>query len=78
MTNLPAAHCDPQSDHCHLCGDEAVLGRVVTIDAGSRTAVVHFTDGVATVALDLVDAVVGDQVLVHLGFAIECVKEGAA
>ncbi|MDQ6634423.1 MAG: HypC/HybG/HupF family hydrogenase formation chaperone [Gemmatimonadota bacterium] len=30
-----------------------------------------FSDASATVALDLVDASIGDDVLVHLGFAIE-------
>ena len=63
--------CDAAAGHCHLCGDEAIVGRVVGVDAGRRTATVAFPEGAATVALDLVDANVGDDVLVHLGFAIE-------
>ncbi len=55
---------------CHLCGDEAVAGRVVAIDVGTGTATVTFASGMATVALDLVEVGVGDTVLVHLGFAI--------
>jgi hypothetical protein len=79
----PTAHCDVGVDArheaagngapdsvCHLCGDEAVAGLVVSVDASSRTAGVLFASGVATVALDLVDAVAGDTLLVHLGFAI--------
>lgn len=62
--------CDAGSGTCRLCGDEAVAGRVVSVDADARTASVAFEDGTATVALDLVDAGVGDQLLVHLGFAI--------
>lgn len=65
-----AARCDARDGTCHLCGDEAVAGRVLAVDDGARTAVVAFTSGEATVALDLVDAVAGDTLLVHLGFAI--------
>ena len=63
--------CDARIGQCHLCGDEAVLGRVLDVDVKSRLARVAFPEGEATVALDLVDARVGDDVLVHLGFAIE-------
>lgn len=63
--------CSPESDTCHLCADEAVVGRVLNIDEQSRTATVRFDTGTATVALDLVEAGVGDELLVHLGFAIE-------
>ena len=66
--------CDARDGQCHLCGDEAVLGRVLDVDANSRLATVAFPEGEATVALDLVDARVGDDVLVHLGFAIERVE----
>ena len=64
-------HCDVASGDCHLCGDVATIGRVMAIDAAARTALVAFTDVTSTVALDLVDASVGDDLLVHLGFAIE-------
>lgn len=76
MIERSAEHCDSHDGSCHLCGDEAVAGRVVAIDAGSRTATVAFASGMATVALDLVDAQVGDDLLVHLGFAIQ--RLGAA
>ena len=66
-----APGCDANDDHCHLCGDDAVVGRVLDIDTRTRTATVRFVDGTSTVALDLVDAVVGDDLLVQLGFAIE-------
>lgn len=75
MSNLGESPvCDARSGSCHLCGDEAVVGRVVHLDAHARTASVALPEGMATVALDLVDASVGDEVLVHLGFAIECVR----
>jgi len=61
---------DRGSDGCQLCGDVAVAGRVIAIDADARSAVVALECGTATVALDLVDADVGDTLLVHLGFAI--------
>ena len=64
------AGCDAIAAHCHLCGDDAVVGQVTNIDAGTRTATVRFAEGTATVALDLVDATVGDHLLVQLGFAI--------
>ena len=65
--------CDARAGECHLCGDEAVVGRVIDMDASTRTATVDFPDGAASVAMDLVDAEVGDNVLVHLGFALEVV-----
>ena len=63
--------CDAPEGHCHVCSDEAVIGRVLDIDESTRTARVAFEGSEATVALDLVDAAVGDSLLVHLGFAIE-------
>ncbi len=71
LTIADEVPCGSAAGECHLCGDEAVVGRVLALDAAARTASVALPDGVATVALDLVDAVVGDDVLVHLGFAIE-------
>ena len=66
-----ASRCDSRAGHCELCGDDAEVGRVVDVDSNTRMATVAFAAGLATVALDLVDAGVGDDVLVHLGFAIE-------
>lgn len=65
-----ADHCGAQSGSCHICGDEAVTGRIVAVDAANRTATVALEAGTATVALDLVEAGVGDELLIHLGFAI--------
>ena len=73
-TPIQAPRCDGPPSECHLCGDEAVIGRVLAIDARARTATVELPDHAATVALDLVDAEVGDDVLVHLGFAIERIR----
>lgn len=67
--------CDAPSGHCHLCGDGAVIGHVLALDPGARTATVALPDGPASVAMDLVDAAVGDRVLVHFGFAIERVGD---
>ena len=61
---------DRRDDACHLCGDVAVPGRVVAIDADARTAIVAVECGAVNVSLDLVDAMLGDTLLVHLGFAI--------
>ena len=70
-----APHCDaPGDSHCHLCGDTAVVGRVTDLQPTARTATVLLPSGAATVAVDLVDVTVGDDVLVHLGFAIERVE----
>jgi len=63
-------NCEVQDGTCHLCGDEAVSGRVMSIDGTSGTAMVDFGGTQQIVALDLVDATVGDTLLVHLGFAI--------
>ena len=61
---------DYRDDACHLCGDVAVPGRVVAIDADACTATVAVDCGTVTVALDFVDAKIGDALLIHLGFAI--------
>jgi hydrogenase maturation factor len=61
---------DRGSEACELCGDVAVAGTVLSINADTRTAIVELECGSATVALDLVDACVGDTLLVHVGFAI--------
>ncbi len=76
VPDAAASGCDPRSGTCHLCGDEAVAGRVIAIDAATHTATVAFASGEATVALDLVEAGVGDALLVHLGFAIARLEEG--
>jgi len=42
----------------------------MAVDATARTATVELQCRTETVAIDLVDANVGDTLLVHLGFAI--------
>ena len=65
-----APRCAPETEHCHLCADEGLPGTVLAIDYSARTAEVALESGMATVALDLVEADVGDVLLVHMGFAI--------
>jgi hydrogenase maturation factor len=59
-----------RDEACAVCGDVAVPGRVLTVDASARTATVELECRTETVAIDLVEANVGDTLLVHLGFAI--------
>lgn len=66
-----ATRCDGATGPCHLCGDVAIVGTVLDIDTRRRTGHVAVDGTVTSVAFDLVDAEVGDDVLVHLGFAIE-------
>lgn len=70
-TSTNTERCDATDGRCHLCSDDAVVGRVIQVDANGRSGTVLFAAGSATVALDLIDARVGDSVLVHMGFAIE-------
>ena len=62
--------CDVDAGHCHLCGDEAHVARIVSVAPGDRSAIVFLDGATTTIALDLVDASPGDDVLVHAGFAI--------
>ncbi len=66
-----AIECAQHDEPCHLCGDDAVVGQILQVDLINRTASVLLADSTAIVALDFVDATVGDRVLVHMGFAIE-------
>ena len=68
--------CDAVAVHCALCGDDAAIGRVLSVDLGARTAMLQFANHTGLVALDLVDAAIGDDLLVHFGFAIERVATG--
>ena len=61
---------EPHLD-CPICRDEALPGRVLSLDSATNTATVKTSCGESEVALDLVDGVcVGDYLLVHLGTAI--------
>ena len=56
---------------CETCADAAVAMRVLELAAPPEPARCAAVDGtVALVALDLVEASVGDEVLVHAGVAI--------
>jgi len=68
---IARATCDTHDGSCHVCGDVALAGRIVAVDPANRTALVTIGAEQVTVALDLVEAGLGDDVLVHLGFAIE-------
>ena len=70
--------CEAGTEGCQVCGDVALAARVLEIDARARTALVAFNESTATVALDFVDADVGDDILVHLGFAIARLQRGVA
>lgn len=64
-------------DHCAICADEAVEGRVLSVSREEATAEVNLGNAVTTVAVDLLDDVaVGDTVMVHQGFAISRVGQG--
>ncbi|MEO7137917.1 MAG: HypC/HybG/HupF family hydrogenase formation chaperone [Gemmatimonadales bacterium] len=72
---MPADRCPPE--HCALCGDEALLALVLSVDGARQSADVQLDGGVRTVALDLIAEVEpGDAVLVHQGFAIGRMERG--
>jgi hydrogenase expression/formation protein HypC len=59
----------PPVPRCVTCADEAVPGRVLAVLADGQ-ARVETADAVLQVDVSLVDATVGDTVLVHAGVAI--------
>jgi hydrogenase maturation factor len=66
--------CD--AGHCITCGDDGVPMRVLRIDAARGLALCVDDDGEHhTVEVALVDAELGDELLVHAGVAL--VKLGA-
>lgn len=70
--------CTPGPDgRCSVCADEGVPGRVLEIRPGN-VALVELPGGQQEVAVDLIEEVkVGDQLLVHLGFAIARLEDEA-
>jgi hydrogenase expression/formation protein HypC len=59
------------SDACITCGDVAVPMRVIEVDEERVLALCESAEGErSTVEIALVDAVPGDEVLVHAGTAI--------
>lgn len=68
---------DPR--HCVTCGDDGVPMRVLRTDAERALALCEDADGArSTVEIALVDAAVGDTLLVHAGTALTRLDEAAA
>jgi hydrogenase maturation factor len=62
---------DCHSDHCITCGDEGVPMTVLRIDSERGLALCATEDGdKSSVEIGLVEAVPGDEVLVHAGVAL--------
>lgn len=61
--------CPADGGRCLTCSDDAVVVRVVRL-AGAGMAVVATEAGPEEVSVALVDATVGDNVLVHAGEAL--------
>jgi hydrogenase maturation factor len=62
---------DCHSDHCITCGDEGIPMTVLRIDEQRALALCVADDGdKSSVEIELVDAEVGDSVLVHAGVAL--------
>jgi hydrogenase maturation factor len=60
-----------EDEHCITCGDVGVPMRVLRIDAARDLALCADDDGERhTVEIALVDAAVGDELLVHAGVAL--------
>lgn len=75
MSGRPLAPCTPDATGtCAVCADEGLAGTIVAL-RDARTAVVDFGAARVEVAIDLLDGpLVGDRVLVHLGFALAFVR----
>lgn len=69
---VPTSTCEPASDHCVTCGDEALAMVVRRVDESRGLALCEGSDGVrSSVEIALVVPVaVGDTLLVHAGTAI--------
>jgi len=62
---------------CPVC--LAIPGKIVNIDASKEYATVDYGEGTQRKAnISLVEAIVGDYVLVHAGFAIQILDEKEA
>jgi hydrogenase expression/formation protein HypC len=62
---------DCTSETCITCGDVAVAMKVIEVDEARCLALCESAEGAReTVEIALVDAVPGDEVLVHAGTAI--------
>lgn len=56
----------------------AIPAKILEVDDNNKTAKVDYGGVTKETQLDLVDAKVGDYVLIHAGFAIEVMDEEAA
>ncbi len=57
----------------------AIPGKIISIDAATKQAVVDYGSGTKRSAnISLVEAKVGEYVLVHAGFAIQVLKQKEA
>ncbi len=69
--------CD--ADHCITCGDDGVPMRVLRVDEARALALCEDGDGArSSVEIALVDAGVGDTLLVHAGTALIRLEATAA
>ncbi len=69
--------CDAQ--HCITCGDDGVPMRVLRVDEARALALCEDGDGArSSVEIALVDAAVGDTLLVHAGTALMRLEGAAA
>jgi len=69
--------CD--ADHCITCGDDGVPMRVLRLDEARALALCEDGDGArSSVEIALVDAGVGDTLLVHAGTALLRMEATAA
>lgn len=69
----PAEHCD--GEVCITCSDQAVPVRITELLADELATVTTEAGTVEEISIALVDAVVGDVVLVHAGEAIARLDE---
>jgi hydrogenase expression/formation protein HypC len=65
---------DCGDDHCVTCSDEARPMRVLAIAPGAVARCRDERGATHDVMVDLVDAAVGDVVLVHAGTAISAIE----
>ena len=69
--------CD--ANHCITCGDDGVPMRVLRVDEARALALCEDGDGArSSVEIALVDAGVGDTLLVHAGTALMRLEATAA
>jgi hydrogenase maturation factor len=63
--------CTPGAVECSVCGDVATRATILELFPETGTATARMGSSCVTIATDLVSVAPGDDVLVHLGFAIQ-------